>query len=227
MRGRFVTFEGGEGVGKSTQVGRLARRLAARGYEVVATREPGGSPKAERIRASLLEGRAKQFGPLAEAVLFSAARADHVDHLIRPALARGAFVLSDRFADSTRAYQGALGSLDEAVVRALERIVVAETRPDLTLILDAPVETSLTRAAQRRTERGEAADRFEAERSEFHETLRQAFLDIAARDPQRCAVVNAADDPDLVEASVWRVVLERLPPMLLGRPDVASGVHGR
>lgn len=227
MRGGFITFEGGEGVGKSTQVERLRRRLEEHGFEIVTTREPGGSPKAEKIRASLLDGRIKRFGPFAEAILFSAARADHLDRLIRPALARGAIVISDRFSDSTRAYQGALGALDETAVRTLERVIVAETRPDLTLILDAPVEASLARAMRRRTEQAEPADRFEAEQADFHERLRQAFLQIAARHPERCVVIDASAGPDAVEEAVWRAVTSRLPvPPDLG-PAVADGIDAR
>jgi dTMP kinase len=206
--GRFVTFEGGEGVGKSTQVERLRGRLGALGREVVVTREPGGSPRAEAIRASILAGRAKPFGPLAEAALFSAARADHLDRLIRPALARGAVVLCDRFADSTRAYQGALGDLDARLIRALERVVVGDTRPDLTILLDAPAQTGLARARRRRG--GAAADRFEAEEGTFHERLRRAFLDLAAAEPGRFVVVDADRPPEAVEDEVWAAVEGRL-----------------
>jgi dTMP kinase len=206
--GRFVTFEGGEGVGKSTQVERLRGRLGALGREVVVTREPGGSPRAEAIRASILAGRAKAYGPLAEAALFCAARADHLDRLIRPALARGAIVLCDRFADSTRAYQGALGSLDGGLIRALERVVVGDTRPDLTILLDAPAETGLDRARRRRG--GAGADRFEAEEGAFHERLRRAFLDLAAAEPARFVVVDASRPPEAVEDAVWAAVEERL-----------------
>jgi dTMP kinase len=209
VRGRFITFEGGEGVGKSTQVERLKRRLEAEGFDVVATREPGGSPKAERIREVLLRGDAKPFGPLGEAILFFAARADHLDQRIRPALERGAFVLCDRFADSTRAYQGAVGALDPAVLTALERVVVAETRPDLTLVLDAPASLGLARAAARRG-RDDGADRFEAEGRSFHERLRQAFLDIAEQERDRCVVVDASTSPDIVEAAIWGIVESRL-----------------
>lgn len=214
LAGRFVTFEGGEGVGKSTQLDRLRRRLEALGVEVVATREPGGSPKAEAIRAKILSGQAKPFGPFAEAVLFAAARADHVDALIRPALARGACVLCDRFADSTRAYQGALGALEPELIRALERVAVGGTRPDLTLVLDAAAETGLARAVRRRGEGG--ADRFEAEAQAYHERIRRAFLEIAAAEPARCAVIDAAGQADEVEAAVWREVEGRLGPARLG-----------
>jgi dTMP kinase len=209
MSGRFITFEGGEGAGKSTQIDRLACRLKARGATVVTTREPGGSDRAERIRGALLAGGAKPLGRLAEALLFSAARLDHLESKIRPALANGAFVLSDRFADSTRAYQGLDGGLDPAVIASLERIVVGATRPDLTFILDLPAEVGLDRAASRRKARAEKADRFEAEQIDFHERLRQAFLEIAKREPERCVVIDAAQDADRVESRIWSVVEKR------------------
>ena len=208
MKGRFITFEGGEGAGKSTQVERLLRRLEARGFKAVATREPGGSPRAERIRQSLLSGEAKRFGPLAEALMFSAARMDHLDNTIRPALERGAFVLCDRFADSTRAYQGALGAIDPALIEALERVVVGATKPDLTFVLDVPADTGLARASRRR--RGEGADRFEAEDRAFHDGLRRAFLAIAEREPERCVVIDASRSPAAVENAIWTVVEGRL-----------------
>ena len=206
--GRFVTFEGGEGVGKSTQVERLRQKLEERGILVVTTREPGGSPRAERIRESLLSGEAKRFGPFAEALMFSAARMDHLDQTIRPALERGAFVLCDRFADSTRAYQGVLGEIDEGLIEELECTVVGQTRPDLTFILDVPADVGLERASHRRG--GEGADRFEAEDRSFHDRLRQAFLAIAEREPKRCAVINADADVDTVADEIWRMVEQRL-----------------
>jgi dTMP kinase len=183
-RGAFITFEGGEGAGKSTQIARLAATLRARsGRAVCVTREPGGSPRAEEIRAALLGGIAKPYGPFAEALLFSAARIDHLDQRIRPALNRGETVLCDRFIDSTRAYQGAAGGLDPAVVAALERVTVGPTRPDLTLILDLDPEAGLARVAARGV--GQGADRFEAEALDFHVRLREAFLAIARA--SRCA----------------------------------------
>lgn len=210
QRGRFITLEGGEGAGKSTQIKRLMARLETRGIRVLSTREPGGSPKAERIREVILSGAAKDLGPMAEALLFSAARADHLDKTIRPALARGTWVLCDRFTDSTRAYQGALGNLDPALIRALERIVVGETTPDLTLILDLAPEDGLARAAARGQALGEGADRFEAEDIDFHRTLRQAFLDIAEAEPERCVVIPADADADTVERRIWQAVDDRL-----------------
>ncbi|MGV6872484.1 dTMP kinase [Pseudochelatococcus sp. B33] len=208
--GKFVTLEGGEGVGKSTQMRRLAQRLEARGIPVVTTREPGGSPKAEAIREAILSGRTRDFGPMAEALLFSAARIDHLDTLIRPALARGAWVICDRFSDSTMAYQGATGEPDPALLRALERIVVGDTRPNLTLVLDMPPEVGLGRADVRRQERGEATDRFEGEAPAFHRDLRERFLAIARAEPERCAVIDADASADEVEARIWREVDARL-----------------
>ncbi|WP_430913506.1 dTMP kinase [Methylobacterium sp. sgz302541] len=223
MSGVFVTFEGGEGAGKSTQVERLARTLRARtGRQVVTTREPGGTRRAEEIREALLAGIAKPYGPFAEALLFSAARIDHLDGLIRPALAQGAVVLCDRFSDSTRAYQGAAGGLDTATVAALERIVVGETRPDLTLILDLPPETGLARARARAAPSGGEADRFEAEALDFHARLRAAFLAIAQAEPRRCAVIDAAADPDTVEAAIREAVAARLPALLAEAGDFPS-----
>jgi dTMP kinase len=214
-RGAFITFEGGEGAGKSTQIARLAAALRAEsGRAVCVTREPGGSPRAEEIRAALLGGVAKPYGPFAEALLFCAARIDHLDRLIRPALGRGETVLCDRFIDSTRAYQGAAGGLEPGIVHALERVVVGPTRPDLTLILDLPPEAGLARAAGRGARAGQGADRFEAEGLDFHVRLREAFLAIARAEPARCAVVDAARDPDAVEAAIRAAVTARLPGLL-------------
>jgi len=161
-RGRFITLEGGEGAGKTAQATTLARRLESLGLKVITTREPGGSPHAEALREVLLSGAAARFGPAGEALLFSAARIDHIDATIAPALARGDWVVCDRFVDSTRAYQGAAGRLDAAFISRLERVVVGDARPDLTLILDLPAEQGLERAAQRRNGAG-SADRFERE----------------------------------------------------------------
>ncbi|WP_375464180.1 dTMP kinase [uncultured Methylobacterium sp.] len=213
-RGVFITFEGGEGAGKSTQVARLARTLRAR-RSVVTTREPGGSPRAEEIREALLAGVAKPYGPFAEALLFSAARIDHLDHLIRPALRAGEIVLCDRFMDSTRAYQGAAGGLDPDAVAALERVVVGGTRPDLTLILDLAPETGLARARARAAGQGASApDRFEAEALAFHARLRAAFREIAEAEPARCVLIEAAGTAEAVEAAVRRAVAARLPGLL-------------
>jgi dTMP kinase len=209
-RGRFITLEGGEGAGKSVQAKRLEERLRSVGLEVVRTREPGGSPQAEILREAILSGFAAQFGPEGEALLFAAARADHLDKTILPALARGAWVVSDRFADSTRAYQGAAGNLPPKYIARLEQVVVGANTPDLTLILDIPAEAGLKRAAKRRGKGG--ADRFEAEALAYHQTLRRAFLDIAAAEPQRCAVVDALKSQKDVAATIWSVVEARLHP---------------
>lgn len=210
MRGRFITFEGGEGAGKSTQIARLRRRLEALGHKVEVTREPGGSPRAEEIRRALLGGRAKKLGPTAEALLFYAARADHLDTLIRPSLQRGIHVLCDRFSDSTRAYQGALGAVDPRILASLDRVVVGETEPDLTLVLDVPAAVGLARARRRSEESGEGADRFEAEGEAFHEALRTAFREIAAAQPERCVLIDAGGDPDAVEEAVWTALSARV-----------------
>jgi dTMP kinase len=205
-RGRFITFEGGEGAGKSTQLKRLAGRLRAAGLEVVATREPGGSPGAEAIRDLVLNGPADRWSPVTETLLMYAARRDHVERVIRPALARGAWVVCDRFADSTRAYQGAAGGTDPELIAALERYVLGEVRPDLTLIFDFPPESGLARAAARPG----AEMRFESKGMAFHERLRAGFLAIAAAEPERCALIDAAGSVEAVEAAVWAAVAERL-----------------
>lgn len=205
-RGRFISFEGGEGGGKSTQVGRLADRLRAAGEEVLVTREPGGSPGAEALRALLVTGETDRWSPTAEALILYAARADHLDRAIRPALERGAWVLSDRFADSTRAYQGAAGAVPPDFISALERQVVGTTWPDLTLVLDLEPELGLARAGRR----GGLEHRFEGKGLAFHQRLRDGFLDIAAREPARVRVVDASVDEEAVAAAVWREVEARL-----------------
>jgi dTMP kinase len=210
-KGRFITLEGGEGAGKSVQARRLEARLKAAGIEVVRTREPGGSPHAEELREVILSGFAKPFGSEAEALLFAAARIDHLDATILPALERGQWVVCDRFADSTRAYQGAAGNLSAEYIARLEEVVVGVNRPDLTLILDLPPEKGLERAGLRRGAGG--ADRFEAEGIDFHRTLRRAFLDIAAAEPERCAVIDALKSEDEVEAQIWATIEARLYPV--------------
>jgi dTMP kinase len=210
-RGRFITLEGGEGVGKSVQAKRLEDRLAAIGLNVVRTREPGGSPGAEALREAILTGFAADFGSAGQALLFAAARVDHLDKTILPALASGDWVVSDRFADSTRAYQGAAGNLPPDFIASLERLTVGVNRPDLTLILDLKPEVGLERAAKRRQGRGRA-DRFESEGLSFHQTLRRAFLDIAATEPSRCAVIDAGGSEDEVAAALWSAVEARLDP---------------
>lgn len=209
LPGRFITFEGGEGSGKSTQIRRLAERLTADGRSVVVTREPGGTDLAEAIRAFILSGSAEPLGPEAETMLFAAARADHVDRVIRPALERGDWVLCDRFIDSTRAYQGSDG-VDAHLLDSLEKIAIGEARPDLTLILDLPVEIGLARAARRRSGEAGPADRFERETIERHARRRELFLAIAAREPARCLVIDANRSPDEVADAIWQAVRQRL-----------------
>ena len=207
-RGCFITLEGGEGAGKSTQARLLAERLRMRGLECIITREPGGSPGAERLREVLLSGAVAPLGATAEALLFTAARIDHVDHTIRPALARGAFVVCDRFIDSTRAYQGALGNIDPTLIHALERVAVGSTRPDLTLILDLPPDVGMARAAARRADA--APDRFERENASFHQGLRRAFLSIAEEEPGRCMVIDASRSVSEIADAIWSCVETRL-----------------
>jgi dTMP kinase len=212
-RGLFITFEGGEGAGKSTQIGRLAVRLRRKGYDVVVTREPGGSPGAEALRHIILSGAAEPFGPRMEAILFAAARSDHVEQVIRPAVERGAIVLCDRFLDSSRVYQGAGGESELAFVNALGRIALNGLEPDLTPIFDVDPELGLKRAAQRRGV--EAADRFEKETLEIHRVRRAAFLAIAQEEPDRCVVIDAAASEEEVEDrvtdAVFAIIEERRP----------------
>jgi len=205
-RGKFITLEGGEGAGKSTQQNRLVARLTELGLHVVATREPGGSEGAEAIRELLVNGPPDKWSATTEVLLMNAARRDHLERRIRPALERGAWVVCDRFADSTRAYQGAGGDADPALIDLVERQVVGDTRPDLTIILDLPVEEGLRRAAGR----GGGEARFEAKGIEFHQRLRQGFLDIAAAEPDRCVVVDATAEPDTVDQQLWVLIRNRL-----------------
>jgi len=210
MRGRFITLEGGEGAGKSTQAERLAAQLRALAISVVVTREPGGSAGADIMRHVLLSGAAQPLGPVAETLLFAAARDDHVRSTIAPALAEGRWVVCDRFIDSTRVYQGVLGRVDPKLIRGLERLTVSDTMPDLTFMLDLPAEIGLARAAQRRA--GGQADRFETETIEFHTNLRQAFRRIAAAEPQRCVLIDADRTVDQVADDIWAAVNARLDP---------------
>lgn len=208
--GRFITFEGGEGSGKSTQAGILANRLARAGRQVLATREPGGSPAAEEIREALLSGKVWQFGPFAEALLFSVARGDHVENAIGEALLDGKWVVCDRFLDSTRAYQGATAGVPKSLINALERLTVGGLLPDITFVLDIDAEEGLQRAAERRG--GGTPDRFESQELMLHERVRRAFLDIAEEEPDRCIVIDASQPEAMVAEDVWEVVLQRLSP---------------
>src|SRR6195256_3532105 len=207
-RGRFISFEGGEGSGKSTQIKTLAERLDAAKLRAIVTREPGGSPGAEIIRHLVLSGMGKLLGPDAETLLFAAARDDHVRTVIQPALNQGVWVLCDRFSDSTRAYQGRLGKVAPAVLDAMERVTIGDLKPDLTIILDVPVELGMQRAAARRG--AGAPDRFEAEDLKFHQDLREAYRQIAGEDPQRCVLIDASADPDTVAANVWTALRDHL-----------------
>jgi dTMP kinase len=207
-RGKFISFEGGEGSGKSTQIKLLADRLAAAKLRAIVTREPGGSPGAEIIRHLVLSGMGKLLGPDAETLLFAAARDDHVRTVIQPALNQGTWVLCDRFSDSTRAYQGRLGKVAPAVLNAMQRVTIGDLKPDLTIILDVPVEVGLKRAAARRG--AGAPDRFEAEDIKFHHELRDAYRQIATEDPNRCVLIDATPDPDVVAAQVWTALRDHL-----------------
>jgi dTMP kinase len=207
VTGRFITFEGGEGVGKTTQLKRAAAWLQAAGREVVVTREPGGTPRAERLREVLLERSDEPMPQACELLLMVAARASHLANLVEPALARGAWVLCDRFTDATYAYQGGGRGVAEADIDALVHIVHPARQPDLTLLLDTPVEIGMRRAHARNGSEG--PDRFESERSDFFERVRRCYLQRAAREPGRFRVVDASRAPDEVEASV-REALARM-----------------
>ena len=197
-----MTFEGGEGSGKSTQLQRLGARLAAEGRKVVMTREPGGTPEAESVRSLLVSGDVARWSPKAEALLNYAARDSHLEQVIRPALERGAIVLCDRFMDSTRAYQGYAGGCDLGFIDALEQAVVGATRPALTLIFDLDPGDGLIRARNR----GGGEDRYERKGLDFHCRLRQGFLDILRHNPKRCRLIDAAQPVEAVDEAVWSIV---------------------
>lgn len=205
-KGRFITFEGGEGTGKSTQAGLLAQHLTRVGVDIVRTREPGGSPSAEEIRSLLVTGAADRWSPIAETLLFYAARVEHWRQVIEPALLRGAHVVCDRFADSTMAYQAYAGGLARKTVEDLHRLTMTGVEPDLTFVLDIDVEKGLTRAAARRDDE----TRFERKGRSFHDKLRQGFLDIAKRAPERCVVIDADQSVEQVHAAVLAALKSRL-----------------
>ncbi|MBL8565499.1 MAG: dTMP kinase [Hyphomicrobiaceae bacterium] len=212
--GKFITFEGGEGSGKSTQARLLAERLRGLGHDVVVTREPGGTPFAEQVRQLLLAPDTAPHGPVSEALMFYAARADHLEKVIRPALAAGRWVICDRFSDSTDVYQSHAGGLDRAMFDMLEHAIVAATRPSLTLVIDIDARLGQERATARRgsASRGSdsaAADAYERRDIVYHETLRRGFLAIAEAEPQRCLVIDGAKPIDNVAAAVWAGVSER------------------
>ncbi len=204
----FITFEGGEGAGKSTQISTLADALRKDGHTVLVTREPGGSPGAEAVRHVLLSGAAEPFGANMEALLFAAARSDHVEQVIRPAVNRGEIVLSDRFMDSSRVYQGVTGDLDPTFMHRLETVAINGMAPDLTLILDLDPAEGLRRATARRGK--DSADRYEKETLAVHRRRRKAFLDIAKAEPARCVVIDASDSPSAIAAAILRAVRSRL-----------------
>lgn len=206
-RGRFITFEGGEGAGKSTQVALLVDWLRDRGLPVLRTREPGGSPGAESIRDLVLNGPPERWSPTTELLLMYAARADHLERTIRPALAAGSWVVCDRFADSSRAYQGFAGGIDTAFIEQLDTAVVGRDQPDLTLVFDLPVEVGLARAL----ERGGGESRFESKGAAFHQKLREGFACVVADHPDRCRVIDATGDVDAVFARV-RAAVEVIAP---------------
>lgn len=208
-RGRFVTVEGGEGVGKTTQMAALRDWLAARGLEVVVTREPGGTPRAERLREVLLERSDEPMPIPCELLLMFAARSTHLDHVIRPALERGAWVVCDRFTDATYAYQGGGRGVPRDDIAFLERFVQGDLRPDLTLLLDASIEIGEARASARNNQRG-ASDRFEQERREFRERVRTVYLERAQVEPQRFAVIDASAENAAVSAAIRCAVESRL-----------------
>lgn len=205
-QGRFITLEGGEGAGKSTQAKRLAAALRQAGIDVLETREPGGSPGAEEIRRLLTTGEANRWSPMAETLLHFAARADHLRRTIRPALMAGRWVCCDRFADSTMAYQGYGHGVDRGFIATLAGAVLQDLRPDLTLVFDLPVEQGLARAARRAGQE----DRYEKMDRAFHESLHRGFLAIAASDPQRCMVIDASGDEEATWAQVHAALKSRL-----------------
>lgn len=199
MKGLFITFEGGEGTGKSTQIGLLAQKLRAAGRRVVETREPGGTPEAEAIRTLLVSGDIGRWSAEAETLLNGAARESHLRSVIRPALAEGAVVICDRFMDSTRAYQGFAGGCPIELVDMVEQLVVGTTRPDMTLIFDIDPAIGLARAKARGSS---AEDRYERKGLTFHQRLRQGFFAIAATEPKRCKVIDASAAITDVESEV-------------------------
>ncbi|MEO9457840.1 MAG: dTMP kinase [Lentilitoribacter sp.] len=208
-KGRFITFEGGEGVGKSTQIKLIAATLEKLGYNVVTTREPGGSIGAEATRHVLLSGAAEEFGVRMEAFLFASARSDHVEEVIRPAVEAGKIVLCDRFADSTRIYQGVTGNMEATLLKNLERVAVNGMVPDLTIIIDVPAKIGMARATDRSA--GQELDRFEREELATHELRRNAFLELAKDEPIRCKVVDGIGDIDEIADHVFKAVEMVLP----------------
>lgn len=219
MRGRFISFEGGEGGGKTTQIKLLAEKLRAAGIKVVQTREPGGSEGAEALRHLLLTGDVAAWSPISEALLFAAGRSDHLEKLIRPSLEDGIWVLCDRFLDSTRAYQGVAGNVPQEFIATIEKYVVADSLPDRTYILDLDPKVGLARANARMAKikaqsAGLAEDRFENMRLQFHLDLRRSYLDIAKAEPKRCLIINADQAIGAMQDDIWADVQK-----LIEKPD--------
>jgi dTMP kinase len=205
-RGKFITLEGGEGAGKSTQTGRLVDRLQASGLRVVRTREPGGTEGADAIRELLVTGSADRWDPVSEVLLHYAARRDHVERLIKPALARGDWVVSDRFADSTMAYQGYGYGLDRDLIETIDRATLGGFRPDMTIIMDFDPAAGLARARARDPD----PSRYEGFDLAFHQRLREGFLQIAQAEPARCVVLDAVGSVDEVAEAVWQAARQHL-----------------
>jgi dTMP kinase len=203
-KGLFITLEGGEGAGKSTLVKGLKEKLERSGRPVLVTREPGGTPKGEEIRKVLLAGIAQRMGPMAEALLFASARDEHLKMIIRPALEKKQTVLCDRFSDSTRAYQGYVGGVNRALIERLDLVVVGNTKPDVTFIIDVPAEVGLSRVKLR----AGRTDRFESEELDFHRRLRAAYIDISQRFPERCIVLDGTQSPDAVLEKAWNALAQ-------------------
>ena len=203
---KFITLEGGEGTGKSTLQNTLAERLISKGFEVVSTREPGGTPLAEAVRELALHPpNSETWSPMAEALLMNAARSDHLEKLIRPALSAGKWIICDRFSDSTRVYQSVKGGVSMDVLKSMESSVLGDTTPGLTFVLDAPLEAT----SRRRTERGGQTDAFEKRDEEFHHAVRQQFITLAKAEPSRCCLIDATQPADTVAEAVWTEITAR------------------
>ena len=213
-KGLFISFEGGEGSGKTTQVNKLAQLLADRNIKVITTREPGGTPEAEKIRDWLVQREGGNWTPMAECLLLYAARSMHVEHVIKPALAKGKVVISDRFSDSTLAYQGYGRGIDPAVIKDLDKLVLGGFKPDLTFIFDLPPTDGLKRSGRRLAAEQlhikQTEDRFENLDLSFHENLRRGFLEIAKSDPARCTVIDALQNPETITSQIEKIINSRL-----------------
>jgi len=214
MPSLFITFEGGEGTGKTTQIQRLKQNFEKQAIPVIASREPGGTPKAEKIRKMLLSGDIRHMGPYSEALMFFIARQDHVQNLIQPALDKGKVVLCDRFSDSTTIYQGVSNNIPAAELRKLEQTIVGNIQPTLTFILDLPEDIALKRVRKRAEESAQEEDRFETENRLFHQKLRKGFLDLAQQEKERCIVIDASATPDLIADRIWNHIEKRYQSLL-------------